>query len=103
MSEQEEETPAWHAIVGDGWEPVQLGDETKADDSVLFAMGWVAQPDGGGFVYSDGMRPRRRRKKPYDVLAMKGAVIHGHIKAAKPGDCFMLTQNGGLVPIEVDE
>ena len=103
MSEQEEETPAWHAIVGEGWEPVRFGDETKADDEVLRSQGWVSFHGDGGFTYKSNMMPRRRRKRSFDVLAMKGAVIRCHINAAKPGDCFRLTENGELIKIEVGE
>ena len=60
MSEQEE-VPVWHAIVGDGWEPVQFGEITKADEHELFSKGWVLQRDNG-FIYTENMRPRRRRK-----------------------------------------
>ena len=103
MSEQEQETPAWHAIVGEGWEPVRFGDETKADDEVLRSQGWVSFYGDGGFTYKSNMMPRRRRRKLYDIRSTKGGVAYCHITAAKPGDCFRLTDNGELVPIGVNE
>ena len=101
--EQQQETPVWHSIVGEGYEPVLIGEMTKADEDELFARGWVGQRDTGGVVYSVGMRPRRRRKRRYDVQVMSGGVNYCRIKAAKPGDCFMLAEDGELVPIEVEE
>ena len=102
MSEQEQESPAWHAIVGDGWEPVLIGELAGQNDQVLKAEGWVNSFDDGGFILQECGRPRRRRKRLYDVSTEKGGVTHCRINAAKPGDRFMLTQNGELVPIEVD-
>ena len=103
MSKQQQETPAWHAIVGDDWEPVLFGEETEQHNSVLESQGWVESCDGGGFIYASDMKPRRRRRRSYDVLTMKRGVTYCRIKAAKPGDRFMLTEDGELVPIEVDE
>ena len=103
MSDQEQEAPAWHAIVGEDWESVRFGDSTKRNDHVLESQGWIAQRDGGGFVYAHGMQPRRRRKRLYDVRAISGGVTYCHINAAKPGDCFRLTEHGELIQIEVDE
>ena len=102
MSEQQQETPVWHAIVGEGWEPVQFGEAVKAGDQELLAIGWVVQYDSG-CTYDWNMRPRRRRKRLYDVVTTRAGVTLFRIKAAKPGDRFMLAQNGELVPIEVDE
>ena len=101
--DQEQETPAWHTIVGEGWEPVLLGEETKADEEELFAKGWVPQRDNGLFIYSDDMRPRRRRKQLYDVRTVRDGINFCYIKAAKPGDCFRLTDRGELVQFEVEE
>ena len=102
MSEQEQETPVWHAIVGEGWEPVLFGEQTKADEHVLESHGWVALPFGGAWVYGEGMPPRRRRKRSFDVLTKKAGVTYCHITAAKPGDCFMVAESGELIPIEVE-
>jgi hypothetical protein len=101
--EQQQETPVWHSIVGEGYEPVLFGEQTKADEHVLESHGWVALPFGGAWVYGEGMPPRRRRKRRYDVQVMSGGVNYCRIKAAKPGDCFMLAEDGELVPIEVEE
>jgi len=68
MSEQENETPVWHAIVGEGWEPVQFGEMTKQSDEVLLARGWVDDCGNGGCRYAPEMRPRRRRKQPKIVV-----------------------------------
>ena len=97
--EQQQETPVWHSIVGDGWEPVLIGERTKMHEQELFSKGWLAHHDGG-FIYSGNMRPRRRRKRSYDVLAMKDGVNYCRVKAAKPGDCFMLTDKGELIPVD---
>ena len=101
--EQEKQTPAWHAIVGEGWRPVRIGEETGNDDEALTAGGWAEVSDSGSFVYKRFMMPRRRRKRLYDVRATKGGVTYCHINAAKPGDCFRLTENGELIKIQVDE
>ena len=101
--EQEKQTPAWHAIDGEGWRPVRIGEETRNDDEALTAAGWAEVNDSGGFVYKRFMMPRRRQKALYDVFTHIGGATYGRIKAAKPGDCFMLTEDGELVPIEVDE
>ena len=101
--QEEQEALAWHAIVGEGWEPVQFGDETKRGDHVLESEGWVAQRDGGGFSYACGMQPRRRRKRSFDVLTRKAGVTYCHITAAQPGECFRLTEHGELIKIEVEK
>ena len=103
MSEQENETPVWHSIVGEGWEPVQFGEITKQDEEVLLAGGWANGSDSGGCIYNPSMRPRRRRKRRYDVQVMSGGVNYCRIKGAKPGDYFMLANNGELIPVEVEE
>jgi len=101
MSEQENETPVWHSIVGEGWEPVQFGEITKQDEEVLLASGWVNGSDSGGCIYNPGMRPRRRRKASYEILTWKNGWPFSCLRTAKPGDCFMLSDDGELVPIEV--
>jgi hypothetical protein len=63
MNEQEHETPVWHACVGEGYEPVLIGERTADNEDELLARGWVEQQNSGGFIYSGGMRPRRRRKQ----------------------------------------
>lgn len=68
MSEQEQEAPVWHAWVGDGYEPVLIGERTADNEDELLARGWVEQQNSGGFIYSGGMRPRRRRKQPKIVV-----------------------------------
>jgi len=98
--EQEHETPVWHSIVGEGWEPVLFGEVTKPDEQVLISGGWVDDCSVNGFIYSADVRPRRRRKRRFDVIAMSGGVNYCRIKAAKPGDCFMLTNNGQLIPVD---
>ena len=103
MSEQQQETPVWHAIVGEGWEPVQFGDEARRLDYVLESQGWVPTCDGGGFIYASGMKPRRRCKRSYDIFTHMSGITYGRVTAAKPGDRFMLTKNGELVLIEVEE
>ena len=103
MSEQQQETPVWHAIVGEGWEPVLIGELARQNDQVLEAQGWVDNSDGGGFILQECGKPRRRRKRLYEIRTMIGFAQYCRIKKAKPGDCFMLTQDGELVPIEVEE
>jgi len=100
--EQQQETPVWHSIVGEGYEPVLIGQLTKTDDEVLVAGGWITA-SAGGFRQTADSLPRRRRKRRYDVQVMSGGVNYCRIKAANPGDCFMLAEDGELVPIEVEE
>lgn len=100
MSEQENETPVWHAWVGEGWEPVLFGEITKQDEEVLLAGGWANGSDSGGYIYNQTMRPRRRRKRRYDVQVMSGGVNYCRIKGAKPGDYFMLSDDGELIPVD---
>jgi hypothetical protein len=98
----EQDTPVWHAIVGEGWRPVQFGEETRQDDEVLDAGGWrpccVHQ-----FSYARDSMPRRRRKHSWEILLIKDGVSWFRVKAVKPGDYFMVAENGELVPIEVEE
>jgi len=100
--EQQQETPVWHSIVGEGYEPVLIDQLTKTDDEVLVAGGWITA-SAGGFRQTADSLPRRRRKRRYDVQVMSGGVNYCRIKAANPGDCFMLAEDGELVPIEVEE
>jgi len=105
MSEQEQEqgTPVWHEIVGEGWRPVRIGEKTKKGDEVLHACGWVKAPSGGRFTYERCHKPRRRRKHSWEILVIKDGVSWFRVKAVKPGDYFMVAENGELVPIEVEE
>ena len=98
---QEQPVPVWHKIVGDDCEPVLVGQLTKTDDEVLVAGGWITA-SAGGFRQTADSLPRRRRKRRYDVQVMSGGVNYCRIKAANPGDCFMLAEDGELVPIEVE-
>ena len=98
----ERPVPVWHSIVGADHEPVQVNDVTHLGEDVLVASGWIAAL-GGGFRQQPDSLPRRRRKRRYDVRVMSGGVNYCRIKAAKPGDCFMLAEDGELVPIEVEE
>ena len=95
-----DKTPVWHAIVGEGYEPVQIGDKMKPDEDVLQAGGWVCANHGGGAPYREGWPPRRRRKPCIDVWTIKNGDVHARIKAAKPGDCFMVSKDGDLIPID---
>ena len=101
--EQEQSTPVWHAIVGDGWRPVQFGEQTRQDDQVLLACGWVDADYGVSVPYRTDMRPRRRRETLYEILIIKDGVDYCRTKGAKPGDCFQLLEGGELIPVEVEE
>ena len=107
MSEQEQEqqTPVWHAIVGDGWEPVLIGDMTKPEEGVLHAGGWIDNCDAGGYIYGPDMRPRRRRKRlhiPITITSERDGGIFLQRLNAEAGDCFRLADNGELVPFKVE-
>ena len=103
MSEQEQCTPVWHAIVGDGWRPVRIGEETGNGDEALTAGGWAEVNDSGSFVYKRFMMPRRRRKALWEILLIKDGVDYCRMKAVKPGECLMVNENGELMPVEVEE
>ena len=102
MSEQEQCTPVWHAIVGDGWRPVRIGEQTRQDDQVLLACGWVDADYGVSVPYRTDMRPRRRRETLYEILIIKDGVDYCRMKAVKPGECLMVNENGELIPVEVE-
>ena len=102
MSEQEQCTPVWHAIVGEGWRPVLLGEKTRKGDEVLHACGWVKAPSGGRFTYERCHKPRRRRKHSWEILVIKDGVDYCRMKAVKPGECLMVNENGELIPVEVE-
>jgi hypothetical protein len=100
MSEQENETPVWHAIVGDGWEPVQFRAMTRPDEEVLLAGGCAVVVDVGGFIYHPDMQPRRRRIRSYGICSRRDGRPFNRVNTARPGDCFMLTDNGELIPVD---
>lgn len=96
MSEtQEQQVPVWHAIVGDGYEPVQIGEIARPDDDVLVAGGWVRAYVDGGLAYCEDWKPRRRRKVSFNVWTYRSGY-----RPASPGDCFMVSDDGELIPIE---
>ena len=90
----DKKVPVWHAIVGEGYEPVQIGDMTKPGEDILIAGGWVPF-DTDGFAYTENMRPRRRRKVSFNVWTYRGGY-----KTASPGDCFRVAEDGELIPID---
>ena len=100
MSEQENETPVWHAWVGEGWEPVLFGEITKQDEEVLLAGGWANGSDSNGYIYNQTMRPRRRRIRSYEICSRRDGRPFNRVNTARPGDCFMLTDNGELIPVD---
>ena len=101
MSEQQQGTPDWHAIVGEGWKPVQFGEETRHDDQVLIACGWVdAACDIVSVSYRADMRPRRRRKGSCGIQSWKIGADCWLIKGASPGDRFELTEDGRMIPVD---
>jgi hypothetical protein len=95
-----EGVPVWHSIVGEGWEPVLFGEMTKQDEEALLASGWVNDCGSGGFAYEPRMLPRRRRKASYEISSRKSGKPYAYLKAARPGDCFMLTEDGELIPVD---
>jgi hypothetical protein len=107
MSEQEQEAPVWHSIVGEGYEPVLIGERTADNEDELLARGWVEQQNSGGFIYSGGMRPRRRRKrKRFPVTITINGERDGVIKKlycqfldAQTGDRFEVGPDGSLVRV----
>lgn len=104
-SEQEQEAPAWHAIVGEGWEPVQFGDETLETDEVLRSQGWVRFRGGGGFTYQVDMIPRRRRKRFPVTITITGerdGKLYCQRLDAETGDRFEVGPDGSLVSLDHD-
>ena len=99
MSEQEV-VPEWHAIVGDGWEPVRFGEETRRDDEVLRAGGWVKADYVAITTYRDCMMPRRRRQSSYEILVIKDGADYCRMRAVKPKECFMVMEDGSLIPVD---
>ena len=95
-----EDVPVWHSCVGDGWEPVLIGEMTADNEDELLATGWVAQQDSGGFVYSVGMRPRRRRPRVFFGVAITGTrdgLPFEHNYTIKPGERISASDDGFLV------
>ena len=111
MSEQENETPVWHAWVGDGWEPVLFGGITRESDEVLLARGWANGSDSGGCIYNPSMRPRRRRKVQRFAICTTD-IIHGSIgdeyckvyasAIASPGDLLEVQADGTLKRVDIE-
>jgi hypothetical protein len=100
MSEQEQCTPVWHAIVGEGYEPVQIGEIARSDDDVLRADGWVRAYVDGGLTYREDWKPRRRRKQTEIRLAVTGeenGLPYSHVYTVKPGELFTINDAGFLV------
>ena len=95
-----EDVPVWHAIVGEGWEPVLFGETTKQEEEVLIAGGWAGDRDNGGFIYATEHRPRRRRKRLYEIRTMIGGAQYSCIKRVKVGDRFRLIEGGVLIPVD---
>lgn len=103
MSEQENETPVWHAWVGDGWEPVLFGGITRQSDEVLLARGWANGSDSGGYIYNQTMRPRRRRKKVFFGVAITGTrdgLPFEHNYTIEPGERISVSDDGFLVFVD---
>lgn len=104
MSDEKQETPVWHSIVGDGWEPVLIREPMCRGEEVLVAEGWV--PDhNSGFLYEPGSLPRRRRKRLPVTITITGER-DGIIKKlycqrldAQTGDRFEVGPDGSLVRV----
>lgn len=97
--EQEQQVPVWHSIVGDGWEPVQIGDMTLASDDVLRAGGWVRANDGGGFAQGEDRRPRRRWKA-VEVSIQVFSQYGIQVLRAKTGDLLEVQTDGTLKRVD---
>ena len=102
MSEtQEQQAPVWHAIVGDGYEPVQIGEIARPDDDVLVAGGWVRAYVDGGMVYCGDWKPRRRRKaKRFVVMIRDNDGRQTAVAFVQAGQCIEIGSRGELIPIE---
>lgn len=103
MSEtQERQAPVWHAIVGEGYEPVQIGEMTEPNDDMLRAGGWVCANGGGGLTYREDWTPRRRRKKPdirVRVTGENNGLPYEHIYLIKPGKNYTFNDDGTIVSL----
>lgn len=99
--EPERDVPCWHACVGDGWRPVLFGESLLANDELLTAGGWrPTNDDGGYFLYAESMPPRRRRKPCIYLYTRKNGCAYGYTKTVKPGQCFVVSTDGELLPID---
>lgn len=95
-----DKAPVWHAIVGEGYEPVQIGEMTEPNDDMLRAGGWACANGGGGLTYREDWTPRRRRKPSIELSTRKNGCAYGYTKTVRPGDCFMVSKDGELIPID---
>ena len=95
----EQDTPVWHAIVGEGWRPVQFGEQTSLDDEVLVAGGWQPCREYG-FSYTAECAPRRRRQASYEILVIKNGADYCRMRAVKPGEYIKLNECGELIPVD---
>ena len=103
--QQEHETPVWHSIVGEGWEPVLFGETTKQEEEVLIAGGWAGDRDNGGFIYATEHRPRRRRKRFPVTITITGerdGKLYCQRLDAETGDRFEVGPDGSLVSLDHD-
>jgi len=96
----DKEAPVWHAIVGDGYEPVQIGEIARPDDDVLVAGGWVRAYVDGGLAYCEDWKPRRRRNPCIELSTRKNGCAYGYTKTVRPGECFRVAKDGELIPID---
>ena len=97
--EQEQPVPVWHEFVGDGNEPVLIGEMTLASDEVLVAGGWIAA-SGGGFRQTADSLPRRRRKLFIQLWTKENGRAIKYMQSAEIGECFMVGTGGTLIPID---
>ncbi len=95
----DKEVPIWHAIVGEDHEPVQIGETTRPGEEILLAGGWVLGLEYEYTQKTDSL-PRRRRKQTIELLTKKNGVAYEFMKNVKPGECFMIGEDGELIPID---
>lgn len=102
--QQEHETPVWHSIVGEGWEPVLIREPMCCGEEVLVAAGWV--PDHvSGFLCEPGSLPRRRRKRFPVTITITGerdGKLYCQRLDAETGDRFEVGPDGSLVSLDHD-
>jgi hypothetical protein len=96
----EQDTPVWHAIVGEGWRPVQFGEQTSNDDEVLRACAWAKADYAVSVSYRPDMMPRRRREASWEILMIKDGANYCRVKGVKPGEYFMVNEYGELILID---
>ena len=102
MSEQEQCTPVWHAIVGEGWRPVEFGEQASPNDEVLDSGGWRPCREHDFLFNERNCMPRRRPAALWEILLIKDGVSYCRVKAVKPGDRIMVAESGELIPIKVE-